>query len=158
MKYSTKFSDAIHILSFIYISKDQDLSSKAIAKSINTHPSYVRQIMSSLKKGGLLISVHGHPNPSLAREPEKISLLDIYNAVEGNRQLLHLKTQTNPDCIVGCNIQKITAAYFQEIQQTTEQKMQQVYLSDLLHSINKVQQDSTNELQNFWLSNVEDAD
>ncbi|GGP08440.1 Rrf2 family transcriptional regulator [Oceanobacillus neutriphilus] len=158
MKYSTKFGDAIHILSYIHLSKNKDLSSKAIAQSINTHPTYVRQIMSSLKKGGLLISVHGHPNPSLAREPEMVSLFDIYKSVEGKKQILQWGTQTNPDCIIGCNIQKITASYFQKIQYSTEQKMKQIHLSDLLHSIAEVQQDDTNELQNFWLVNVEDVD
>ncbi|WP_454190109.1 Rrf2 family transcriptional regulator [Paenibacillus sp. Marseille-Q7038] len=158
MKYSTKFSDAIHILVYIHVSKDKDLSSKAIAHSINTHPSYVRQIMSSLKKGGLLISVHGHANPSLAREPEKINLLDIYKAVEGNKQILHLDTHTNPDCIVGCNIQKITALYFQEIQNTTERKMEQIYLSDLVHKISDIELKSSSEKQSFWFIEVDHVD
>ena len=50
MKYSTKLSDAVHVLCFISINPSQDLSSAAIAKSIHTNPGYVRQIMMSLKK------------------------------------------------------------------------------------------------------------
>lgn len=43
--------------------------------------------MSALRKGGLLTSVKGHPRPALAREPEQITLLDVYRAVEGNKPI-----------------------------------------------------------------------
>ena len=85
MKYSTRLSDAVHILAFIALYPDCDLTSNKLAESIQTNPAYVRQLMSALRKGGLLVSVKGHPRPALAREPEKITLLDAYRAVEGNK-------------------------------------------------------------------------
>ena len=71
MKYSTRLSDAVHILAFIALYPDCDLTSNKLAESIQTNPAYVRQLMSALRKGGLLVSVKGHPRPALAREPEK---------------------------------------------------------------------------------------
>ena len=71
MKYPTRFSDAVHILAFIALYPDCDLTSNKLAESIQTNPAYVRQLMSALRKGGLLVSVKGHPRPTLAREPEK---------------------------------------------------------------------------------------
>ena len=65
---------------------------------MQTNPAYVRQLMSAMRKGGLLLSVKGHPKPALAREPARISLLDIYRAVEGDKPLLHQDTHTNPAC------------------------------------------------------------
>lgn len=56
-------------------------------------------------KCGTNKSTTGHPKPELAREPETISLLDIYKAVEGDKPLLHLDTHTNPECGIGVNIQ-----------------------------------------------------
>ena len=32
-------------------------------------------------------------------------MYDIYRAVEGDKPLLHLDTDTNPDCGIGINIQ-----------------------------------------------------
>ena len=87
MKYSTRLSDAVHILAFIALYPNCDLTSNKLAESIQTNPAYVRQLMSALRKGGLLVSVKGHPRPALAREPEKITLLDAYRAVEGNKPL-----------------------------------------------------------------------
>lgn len=101
MKYPTKLSDAVHILAFIALNPEDNLTSEKIAESIQTNPAYVRQLMSALRRGGLLISVKGHPRPSLAKETCQISLLDAYRAVEGDKPLLHQDTHTNPTCGVG---------------------------------------------------------
>ena len=69
MKYPTKLSDAVHILAFIALHPNCDLTSEKIAESIQTNPGYVRQLMSALRRGGLLLSVKGHPRPSLAKTP-----------------------------------------------------------------------------------------
>ena len=112
MKYSTRLSDAVHILAFIALYPDCDLTSNKLAESIQTNPAYVRQLMSALRKGGLLVSVKGHPRPALAREPEKITLLDAYRAVEGNKPLLHQDIHTNPACGVGVNIQLVLRDFY----------------------------------------------
>ena len=63
MKYSTKVSDAVHILAFIQLNPVDSLSSNRIAESIRTNPGCVRQLMSALRKAGLLSSIKGHPRP-----------------------------------------------------------------------------------------------
>ena len=78
MKYSVKLSHAVHILVFIYLSEGLPLSSDKIAESIHTNPGCVRQIMSALRNAKLMKSTTGHPKPELAREPETITLFDIY--------------------------------------------------------------------------------
>ena len=52
MKYPTRLSDAVHILAFIALYPDCDLTSNKLAESIQTNPAYVRQLMSALRKGG----------------------------------------------------------------------------------------------------------
>ena len=120
MKYSTRLSDAVHLLLFVHLNSGQSLSSAAIAKSICTNPSYVRQMMAKLKAAGLLNSNRGQAKPSLSRAAEDISLLDVYRAVEGEKRLLHLDTHTNPDCGVGVHIQYALQGYFDRVQQETE--------------------------------------
>ena len=82
MKYSTKLSDAVHILAFIVLNPNGSLTSDSIAESVHTNPGCVRQLMSSLRRAGLISSVKGHPKPSLTKELSTITLLDIYRAVE----------------------------------------------------------------------------
>lgn len=132
MKYSTKVSDAVHIMAFIVLNPAGSLTSSKIAESIKTNPAYVRQLMSSLRKSGLITSVKGHPRPALAKTPEDITLLDVYYAVEGQKPLLHLDTQTNPECGVGVNIQLALQDYFDQVQAQAEQKMKEITLKDIL--------------------------
>ena len=132
MKYPTRLSDAVHILAFIALYPDCDLTSNKLAESIQTNPAYVRQLMSALRKGGLLISVKGHPRPALAREPEKITLLDAYRAVEGNKPLLHQDIHTNPACGVGVNIQLVIRDCYDLVQQQAEKAMEAITLQEIL--------------------------
>ena len=132
MKYPTRLSDAVHIMAFIALNPVERLSSDKIAESIHTNPAYVRQLMSALRRAGLLISVKGHPRPSLSREPSAITLLDVYKAVEGEKPLLHLDTHTNPECGVGVHIQLSLQDYFDQVQETAEKEMQKITLQDIL--------------------------
>lgn len=121
-------------LSGIVINQDFDLSSTAIAASIQTNPAFVRQIMMKLRKAKLISSVTGHAKPILAKLPERITLLDIYKAVEGDKPLLHLNTHTNPECGVGVNIQFALHDYYQEVQEATEKRMKEINLQDIIDS------------------------
>ena len=132
MKYPTRLSDAVHILAFIALYPDCDLTSNKLAESVQTNPAYVRQLMSALRKGGLLVSVKGHPRPALAREPEKITLLDAYRAVGGNKPLLHQDIHTNPACGVGVNIQLVIRDCYDLVQQQAEKAMEAITLQEIL--------------------------
>ena len=132
MKYPTKLSDAVHILAFIALHPGANLTSEKIAESIQTNPAYVRQLMSALRKGGLITSVKGHPRPALARESGEITLLDAYRAVEGDKPLLHRDTHTNPACGVGVNIQLVIRECYDLIQSKAEEAMRDITLQEIL--------------------------
>ena len=70
MKYPTKLSDAVHILAFIALHPEEVLTSEKIAESIQTNPAYVRQLMSALRKGGLLTR-GGTRAPLLLKSPAR---------------------------------------------------------------------------------------
>ena len=132
MKYPTKLSDAVHVLTFLALHPGAALTSKRIAESVKTNPAYIRQMMSALRKGGLLTSVKGHPCPALTRGPDNISLLDVYRAIEGDKPILHQDTHTNPDCGVGVNIQLALRDYYDEIQRAAEARMSAITLQDII--------------------------
>lgn len=132
MKYSTKLSDGVHVLAFLALHPGAALTSGRIAESVKTNPAYIRQLMSALRKAGLLASVKGHPRPTLARKPDDISLLDVYRAIEGNKPILHQDTHTNPDCGVGVNIQLALRDYYDEIQKAAENRMSVITLQDII--------------------------
>ena len=108
------------------------MSSTSIAASVQTNPGYVRQIMMKLRQAGLMSSVTGHVRPALAKPVEQISLLDIYKAVEGDKPLLHLDTDTNPECGIGVNIQLALKDYYEDVQSVAEKRMSQITLQDIV--------------------------
>ena len=132
MKYSTKLSDTIHLLVFLYLAEGDRITSAKIAESVKTNPAYIRQLMSALKKGGLITSDRGQANAALTRNVDRITMLDIYRAVEGEKPLLHLDIHTNPGCRVGGNIQLAIGDFYREVQDAAEQKMRKITLKDII--------------------------
>ncbi|MDD4370167.1 MAG: Rrf2 family transcriptional regulator [Anaerostipes sp.] len=137
MKYSTKLSDAIHILVLIAINPLETMTSAAFATSIQTNAGFVRQIMGLLKKANIIESVHGHATPSLSRNPEEITLLEIYKAIEGDKPLLHLDTHTNPECGIGVNIQYAIQDFYNQIQTSAEKEMCGITLKNIIDNFDK---------------------
>ena len=135
VRYSHKLSDAVHILAYIDICHDGDLSSTAIAASVESTPALVRRLMGALRRGGLLATQQGSATPKLARQPAAITLLDIYRAVEDDGNLLHVDDKTNPRCIVGGNIQDTLRVAYAEVQSAAEVQMMTITLARLIGDI-----------------------
>lgn len=135
MKYSHKLSDAVHILAFVDIFQDGDLSSKMIASSVESNPSLIRRLMSLLKKAGLLSTQPGTVAPKLSRPASDISLLDIYQALDEERNLLHIDPKTNPNCLVGGNIQETLDEAYARVQNSAEKEMSQITLQSIIDGI-----------------------
>lgn len=133
MKYSIQYSNAIHILAYIEIFKGTDiLSSEMIARSVETNPANIRKIMSNLKRAGLINTVTGKAQPTLAKQPEEISLLDIYRSIEGETNLIEVDHKTNPNCLVGANIQTVLTEKYAQLQESVEAEMKQISLAEII--------------------------
>lgn len=138
MKYSHRVSDAIHILIYIDIYPNEDLSSSAIANSINANPSLIRGIMSKLREANLLTSQQGVSKPKLTKLLKHITLYDVYKAIEYDNMFLHIDADTNQDCLVGGNIQNALSKAYESVQIEAERYMKTITLNliknDLLNN------------------------
>ncbi|GBG93883.1 Rrf2 family transcriptional regulator [Ligilactobacillus salitolerans] len=132
MRTSTQLSDALHIMAYIAIfQKNGDLSSTAIAGSVHTNPTNVRKIMGKLKKAGLLKTTNGQAAPALTRSTRLISFYDVACAL-GEGSLFKVDAQTEPQCIVGGNIQEALSSEYAILQATVAAKMKELTLADVL--------------------------
>jgi tripartite-type tricarboxylate transporter receptor subunit TctC/DNA-binding IscR family transcriptional regulator len=87
---STKLVTATYILSYVAEREPEIVTSDAIAVALNEHSSRIRQLLSALVKGGLLVATRGSQGGvSLAREPRDITLRQVQDAV-GDPFLLSL--------------------------------------------------------------------
>ncbi|PZD97171.1 transcriptional regulator [Paenibacillus sambharensis] len=134
---STRFSMAVHILSLITLSPNE-VTGDYIAGSVNTNPVVIRRIMGMLKKAGLVDVRPGVGGAFLLKEPEAITLLDIYHAVnvtEDNR-LFGVHEDSNVRCQVGRNIESVLQSELSEAQSAMEQRLAQTTLSQLIARFN----------------------
>lgn len=125
---NTRLSVAIHILSLIAANPRE--SSEMIAGSVNTNPVVIRRMISQLKKGGILTSRPGVAGATLKRDPEDISLLDIYRAVQPQEELFAIHDKPNPNCPVGRQIQTTLDQTFHSVQQAMENELASKSLKD----------------------------
>jgi Rrf2 family protein len=79
---------AVHCLLWLVGRDGQPLSSRELASLQGISQSFVAKIFPKLEKAGIVAAVEGISGGySLAREPAKITFLDIVDAVEGKKPL-----------------------------------------------------------------------
>ena len=138
MQIGTRFSVAIHILLAVEIFKDSHkVTSDFLAGSVNTNPVVIRKIMGLLREAGLIEIAAGTGGIKLAREPERITLLDLYRAVEPVKGGHLFKIHEDPTlaCPIGGNIAELLDPYFGEAQKAMEANLASSTLQDLLDDL-----------------------
>lgn len=136
MSISTKFPVAVHVLSVLSLNRQATIYSDYIAASVNTNPVVIRRIVGLLKKAGLVDSAPGMGGITLLKEPQEITLYDIYNAVSvKDKQLFSLHQDTNPACIVGKNIQQSLVGVMRTAEEAMEDELKKTTLADTINEI-----------------------
>lgn len=103
---SSRFAVAVHILALLQEGGGEPVTSEYIAESVNTNPAFVRRILSRLAEVGITTSRLGAGGGALLAQPaEDITLLEVFQAVEGCDLFTMHHAQPNPKCPVGRNIQ-----------------------------------------------------
>ncbi|GAY77020.1 Rrf2 family transcriptional regulator [Sporolactobacillus inulinus] len=132
---NTRVAVAIHIMALIASRPNDDLPSDDIAASVNTNPVVIRRMLGMLKRAGLIQTTAGKAGASLTRDPEKISLLDVFHAVEPNENLFAVHDNPNVRCPVGKGIRTVLDEAFGAAQHALENKLSSETLQDILHRL-----------------------
>lgn len=105
MPGSTRFAAAVHIMSLLAADRREPQTSDTLATSLATNPAVVRRILCALAKAGLTQSQLGKGGgASLAKGPKRITLADIYKAVETPGLISLPRAAPDPSCPVGGHI------------------------------------------------------
>ena len=115
------------------------MSSARMAGSVGTNASFVRKVLGSLKKAGLIDSQRGRAGFILKRPARDISLLQIYKAVYGTDDVKIFSMHKNPndDCLVGRYIQPTLKGAFGKIQDEAEKTMTKTTLAECIKDMRK---------------------
>lgn len=113
MPTSTRLAVATHVLATLALARGAVVRSEALAHSANTNPTFVRRLLGSLADAGLTTSQMGQGGGALlARLPQKITLLDVYRAVEEPSFFALHHDGPNKACPIGKNITAVLREEF----------------------------------------------
>lgn len=135
MQIASRFTIAMHILTYIaYYQREEKITSEVLAGSIRVNPVVIRNILSQLKKAGIIDVKRGQGGATILKPYDTISLFDVYQAVDSlkNNQLFHFHTNPNPDCPVGKNIHSILDDKLDGVQQAMEEELRRITLAEVL--------------------------
>lgn len=83
LKRNSRLSLALHTLAHMAGAPEKTQTSAEIAEHSSTNPVVVRRVLGRLREAGLLTSEKGHAGGwRLARAPDKITLADVYLALD----------------------------------------------------------------------------
>lgn len=124
---NTQFAVAAHVLTLLASPAAELQSSEVMATSVGTNPVHIRRVLARLREAGVVASRPGpHGGWELLREPEQITLADVWRIVHGDDQVLGVH-EASPDCVLGRRIQadledidrRALAAIEEELEATT---------------------------------------
>lgn len=139
MQISTKFTIAIHILAATeYFGGSMKVTSDLLSASIGSNPVIIRNIMSDLKKAGLIRTKRGPGGITITRPLDEITFYDVYEAVEKNKdELFNFHSNPNPACPVGRNIHAALDDKLMEAQRDFEADLKRFKVSDVVADLHK---------------------
>jgi Rrf2 family protein len=100
---------AAHALAVLAQSRD-GYPSAYVASSVNTHAVFLRRILGDLVTAGLVSAREGRAGGyRLARPPERITLAEVYRAVEHDGPLAPSPADPNLRCPIGAGMRRAFA-------------------------------------------------
>lgn len=139
MQISTRFTIAVHtLLCIVFFSPRTRATSAFIAGSVNVNPVVIRRTLGQLKEAGIVTVEAGVGGASLARPAERITLLDVYRAVECvDGDLFNFHADPNEQCPVGRNIHAVLDGKLAEAQGALEDQLAGTTIAELAASVER---------------------
>ena len=138
MQITNKFTIGVHIICAVeYFRKDREVTSSLLSLSTGANPVTVRTVISELRGAGLLDVSQGKTGIGLKKDINNISMLDVFNAVDGLDKdgLFHFHDNPNINCPVGRNIHKAMDDKLMKIQDSMNNQMAKIKIGDVYNDI-----------------------
>lgn len=144
MHISTKCSVAIHCLIFIYeYGEKQKVTSKLLSLSTGSNPVTIRNILSSLKKDGIIFVKFGTGGTTLNCPLNEITIYRICKAIEPNfiSKLIGVHPLPSSICPVGKNIHNVLDCSYQKVKSDLCDSLKNITMEDIVSDYHGIQQD-----------------
>jgi Rrf2 family protein len=136
MAANSRLTIAVHVLAWMALAQRRGqelLTSEQVAASVNANPVIIRRSLGDLRRAGLVEVRHGAgAGWRLARAPEEISLLDVYDAVEQEPLFGMHHTEPNLECPVGRGIRPALDRVYGGVDQALRHELRRTSIADVL--------------------------
>ena len=133
MTTNSRLASAVHIMSFIAHAGDVGTTSETIARSLQTNPVVVRKILKLLEREGLVALRQGRQGGvGLRRPASRITLGQIYKAVESDSGVFAMRGQVHEGGVVACAMKRRLGPIFNAANDAVEQALSTTRLAELV--------------------------
>jgi Rrf2 family protein len=135
---NTQFSIAVHVMAGLGFRRERGATSAELAGSVNTSASFVRRVLAKLSRAGLVRTATGQGGACwLAREPERITLLEIYRAVDAPKAFAIHGYEAEGECPVSCGIKGSLEKVLNRTQRAMEGSLKDVTLAEVVRDLKR---------------------
>lgn len=130
-----QFTFAVHIMTMLAF-EGEKLDSQRLAASVNTNPVVVRRLLMALHAAGLLTTEAGcHGGARLTKNPAKISLLQIYDAIEPRPIIAINRRRAARHCPVSCQMKNVMSSVATGAEGAVRRHLREITLQQLLRKV-----------------------
>lgn len=127
---------AVHVLTVLAYKQGDRVTSSYLAASVNTNPVIVRRLLLALQKAKLVDTRKGAGSGSrLERSPARISLAEVYKAVEEEDAFTMPSREPNQGCPVGQCIENELERVFKSAENAMIDELARVTVADVVNSV-----------------------
>ena len=129
-------ASAVHIMSFVACAGEEGTTSEAIAKSVQTNPVVVRKFLKLLEREGLVDLRQGrNGGVGLRRPASRITLGQIYKAVESEAGVFAMRSRVHEGCAVASAMKRNLGPIFSAANDAVEQALNKTTLEELVRRV-----------------------
>ena len=127
---------AVHVLAVLAYKQGDRVTSSYLAASVNTNPVIIRRLLLTLQKAKLVDTSKGAGSGSrLERSPTRISLAEVFNAVEEEDAFTMPRREPNKRCPVGQCIQDELERVFSSAESAMLEQLGRKTVADIVNSV-----------------------
>jgi Rrf2 family protein len=127
---------AVHVLTVLAHKQGDRVTSSYLADSVNTNPVIIRRLLLALQKAKLVDTRKGAGSGSrLERAPARISLAEVYKAVEDDDPFAMPRRKPNQGCPVGQCIQDELERVFSSAETAMIEQLARTTVADVANSV-----------------------
>jgi|SRR5690242_500490 Rrf2 family protein len=136
MSANSRMTIAIHVLSYMVAvekKRPDPVTSDQIASSVATNPVVIRRMLGHLRRAGIVVSRRGaNAGWNLAKAADAITLLDVYQAVEGGPFFGLHASPPNPNCRIARSLKPALGRIYGGLEAQLKRELSRTTIAEVL--------------------------